>query len=319
MNGAWGKGVSAVLDVQGCNYILAGDIDSFHRQFPKQPIVFSECGAVGSTRGVYVTDKARGHLSAYDRNPLIGHTCEQTWTYFLKRPFVAGGFYWTGFDSRGEPAPFRWPCISSQFGLMDTCGFPKDNFHYFQAWWVSRPVLHILPHWNWHGREGEVINVWVHTNCDVVELRLNGQSLGRKKVRTGRHLEWKVRYRPGTLEARGWQAGRLVKTARVATTGEPAAIRLVPDRAAFRADGEDASAVTVQVVDARGAVVPTADNEITLQVSDNARILGVSNGDPSSHEPDKATRRRVFGGLRRRSCRPARPSEKPFWRPDHRG
>ena len=296
MNGAWGKGVSDVVDVQGCNYIACGDVDAFHRQFPAQPIVFSECGAAGSTRGVYANDEKKGHLSAYDRNPLIGHTCEQTWTYFLKRPFVSGGFIWTGFDYRGEPSPYGWPCISSQFGIMDTCGFPKDNFFYFQAWWSGRTVLHVFPHWNWSGREGEPIEVWVHANCEVVELRLNGRSLGRKRVRTGGHLEWKVKYRPGVLEARGWKGAKLVKSTRVETTGVAAGIRLMPDRPALRADGEDAAAVTVQVVDGRGRVVPTADNEISLRVT-NARILGVGNGDPSSHEPDKATRRRVFGGL----------------------
>ena len=298
MNGSWGDGLSAIVDVQGCNYIRCGDIDAFHARFPRLPIVFTESCSTVSTRGVYANDAARGYVSAYDVNvPGWGNTAEDNWLHCRKRPFVAGTFVWTGFDYRGEPTPYSWPCTGSHFGILDSCGFPKDNFHYYRAWWTDRPVLHVFPHWNWPGREGERIAVWVHSNCDRVELFLNGRSLGRKTVRPARHLAWSVPYRPGRLDARGWKRGRLVATVRVETTGAPAALRLMPDRRELCADGEDATVVNVAVVDARGRIVPVADNEMVFTVTANARILGVGNGDPSSHEPDQASRRRAFNGL----------------------
>lgn len=300
MHGSWGKGASAVLDVQGCNYIKAGNVDEFHKQFPSQPVVYTEsCSTVG-TRGIYATDTDKGYVPAYDvKGHLIGwgDPAEENWLHCLKRPFVSGTFVWTGFDYRGEPSPYAWPCISSHFGILDTCGFPKDNYYYYQAWWSDRDVLHILPHWNWPGREGERIAVWVHSNCDAVELFLNGRSQGRKRVRRDRHLEWKVPYRPGALLAKGYRKGRPPQMARVETTGPAAAIRLVPDRAGLNADNEDTALVRVEILDCRGRIVPLADNAVDFTLRTQGRILGVGNGDPSSHEPDKAARRRAFNGL----------------------
>jgi len=186
---------------------------------------------------------------------------------------------------------------------MDICGFPKDVYYYYQSWWSDRRVLHIFPHWNWPGREGQDISVWCYSNCDEVELFLNGKSLGRQRMARDCHLEWKVEYAPGRLEARGYETdcgqsgGRQVATRLVETTGTAAALRLTPDRAEIRADSKDVSIVTVAVVDAEGRVVPTAANEITFAVSEDAGIIGVANGDPSSHEPDKAENRRAFNGL----------------------
>jgi beta-galactosidase len=297
MNGGWGQGVSGVVDVQGCNYCLPY-LDDFHRQFPKQPVVYAESCSTVSTRGIYANDAARGYVSAYDVNtPGWGCSAETNWLHCLERPFVSGTFIWTGFDYRGEPTPYAWPCISSHFGILDMCGFPKDNFYYYQAWWSDRTVLHLFPHWNWAGREGQPIEVWVHSNCDEVELLLNGKSLGRQKVRLARHLEWKVPYQPGVLTAKAWKQGKLAATTKVETTGAPAAIRLTPDRPNLSADGEDTTVVNVAVVDAKGRVVPTAENELEFSVNEAARILGVGNGDPSSHERDCATRRRAFNGL----------------------
>lgn len=179
---------------------------------------------------------------------------------------------------------------------MDTCGFAKDNFYYYQAWWSGRPVLHLFPHWNWAGREGQDIEVWVHSNCDRVELFLNGKSLGAKDVTRDRHLAWTVRYEPGTLEARGTRAGQPAMTATRVTTGPAARVELVPDRATIDADGEDVSVVEVRVTDAQGRLVPTADNDITFVISGPGQVIGVGNGDPSSHEPDKSTGRRAFNG-----------------------
>lgn len=298
MNGGWGKGFSGVVDVQGFNYKHRGAIDAFHKQFPKQPSIATEEASTLATRGIYQNDKTNGFMSAYDLNkPGWGATAEDWWTFYLARPFVAGAFVWTGFDYRGEPTPYSWPCINSHFGVIDTCGFAKDDFFYYQAWWTDRPVLHLLPHWNWPGKEGQEIEVWCDSNCDEVELSLNGASLGRQPMTRNSHLVWKVKYQPGTLLAKGFKDGKELLTEKVETTGEPAAIQLTPDRDIINADGEDVSVVTVAILDAQGRLVPVADNEVSFEISPNARILGVGNGNPSSHEPDHATKRKAFNGL----------------------
>jgi len=256
-----------------------------------------------STRGIYENDKVRGYVSAYDLNhPPWAFTAEQWWTVYDERPFLAGGFAWTGFDYRGEPTPYSWPCISSHFGILDTCAFPKDNFYYYQAWWGLKPVLHLFPHWNWSGREGQEIDVWCHTNLDSVELFLNGKSLGAQRVKRASHLEWKVKYAPGTLEARGSKNGHVILTSKRETTGAPAKLVLRPDRRRIAADGEDVSVVTVEVVDAQGRNVPVASNQVNFEISGPGRLIGVGNGDPSCHEPDKPAspskaRRSAFNGL----------------------
>jgi len=297
MNGDWGKGLSDVVDIQGFNYFVS-DIDAYHRDHPRQPTMGTETASTVSTRGVYANDPARGYLSAYDLNfPRWAATAERWWSYFDARPFLAGGFAWTGFDYRGEPTPYQWPCISSHFGILDTCGFAKDNFYYYRAWWGAEPVLHLFPHWNWPGKEGQEIDVWVHSNLERVELFLNGTRIGAQDVRRDTHLAWKVPYAPGTLEARGSRGGQVVLTARRETTGAPARLLLVPDRTTISADREDAVVVEVRVVDAAGRLVPVADDEVTFQVSGPGKVIGVGNGDPSSHEADKGTVRRAFNGL----------------------
>jgi beta-galactosidase len=210
---------------------------------------------------------------------------------------MAGCFVWTGLDYKGEPTPYAWPCINSHFGIMDICGFPKDTYYYYQAWWSDKTVLHLLPHWNWPGKEGEPIDVWCHSNCDEVELALNGKSLGRQTMPRNGHLQWKVPYAPGKLEANGFRGGQKIAAEVVETTGTPAKLRLTPDRTIFSADGEDVILVRVAVLDEKDRVVPTADNEVQFAVQGAGQIAGVGNGDPSSHEPDKAAQRHAFGGL----------------------
>ena len=304
MNGGWGgDGMSRVLDVQGCNYERAArprhNLENFHRQYPDKPMLGTEVASTFCTRGVYTVDKARGYVTGYDVDkPGYGATAEEWWKYFAARPYLGGGFVWTGFDYRGEPSPYEWPCISSHFGIMDTCGFAKDNFYYYKAWWGSEPTLHLFPHWNWHGREASEIDVWVHSNLAFVELVLNGKSLGKKPMERLGHLSWKVPYAPGVLVARGYDAKhRLVMSAQQETTGAPARIVLAADRPSIAADGEDISVITVSVVDAQGRAVATADNLIGFEVSGQGALIGVGNGDPSSHENDKGTTRRLFGGL----------------------
>jgi len=309
MNFGWGQGLSSVVDVQGFNYAggdrmtLAAHIDEFHQKFPKQPTIGTETGSTVSTRGIYQNDKVKGYVSAYDINhPPWAHTAEYWWSVYAERPFLSGGFCWTGFDYRGEPTPYSWPCISSHFGILDTCGFPKDNFFYYQAWWGSKPALHLFPHWNWSGKEGQEIDVWCHSNLDSVELFLNGQSLGSKPVKRNSHVEWKVKYAPGAIEARGSKNGQVVLTDKRETTGPPTKLVLRPDRERVDANGEDVSVVSVDVVDAQSRLVPTASNQVTFRITGPGRIIGVGNGDPSCHEPDTPAspteaRRSAFSGL----------------------
>ena len=201
-SGNWGKGVSIPIDVMGFNYYTHGSTDQFHEQFPDKPSVATEEGSTFSTRGVYVEDRDRQHLTAYDENcPDWGSLAHNGWGHYADRKYVGGLFIWTGFDYRGEPTPFHWPAISSQFGILDTCGFRKDNSYYYEAWWTDKPLVHLLPHWNWPGKEGQPIRVWAHSNCDEVELFLNERSLGRQQVMRNSHVEWQVPYEPGTLIA----------------------------------------------------------------------------------------------------------------------
>ena len=298
-------GLMGTLDVRGWNYRLGDEIDNYHREHPQQPEIGTEQGSTVSTRGIYETDKARGYVSAYDTNfPHWASTSEKWVSYFADRPWLSGGFYWTGFDYRGEPTPYKWPCINSHFGILDTCGFPKDNFWYYQASWTDKPVIHLLPHWNWAGKEGQNINVWCYANCAQVELFLNGKSLGRKDMPVNQHLEWEVPYAPGTLSAKGYDTnGVVVSSTQVETTGAPASIELVPDRTSISAaDGEDVSVITVSVHDGPGRLVPTATNMVQFAIEGPGKILGVGNGDPSCHEPDQYAsqsdyKRSVFNGL----------------------
>jgi beta-galactosidase len=283
--------------MEGFNYNLAS-IDEYHRSHPRQPLIGSETASTLSTRGIYQTDKIRNWVSAYDVNQTDwSELAEQWWKFYAARDYLPGGFAWTGFDYRGEPTPYGWPSISSQFGIVDLCGFPKDNFYYYQAWWGHAPVLHLFPHWNWQQRLGEPVSVWVHSNLEEVELFLNGRSQGRRKVEPLTHLEWQVKYEPGAIEARGMRGGKVVMTTRRETTGAPQTIRLSADRSEIAADGEDIVMVRVEVLDSAGRQVPTADNLIQFKISGPGVLLGVGNGDPNCQESDKAPMRSLFNGL----------------------
>jgi len=298
MDSKWGQGITAVVDVQGFNYTDAPGIDEFHRKFPKQPTIGSEVRGAAATRGIYANDKDQGYVSSYDETfDPVAPTAEGWWRIYAERPFLAGALIWTGFDYRGEPWPNQWPCINSHSEIMDVCGFPKDNYYYYQAWWTEKPVLHLFPHWNWPGREGQEVDVRCYTNLDRVELFLNGASLGVQEVRKNSHVAWKVPYATGILEARGFKGGQQVLVAKRETTGGPARIALLSDRQEILANGEDVAVVEVQVLDKEGRLVPVADNESAFQLSGEGKVIGVGNGDPSSHEPDKAHRRRAFNGL----------------------
>jgi beta-galactosidase len=292
-----GRGGLAVCDVKGYNYRDAS-VEAYHQANPNVPVIGTENVSAVGTRGIYVTDREKGIVSSYDPYTTTGRASAEGWWRFCSaRPWLAGGFVWTGFDYRGEPSPYGWPNISSQYGIIDTCGFPKDTFFYYQSWWTAKPVLHLFPHWNWPGLEGKEIAVWVHSNLDRVELFHNGRSLGAKEMPKDSHLAWNVEYAPGTIEARGYKDGQQVMTARRDTTGPPAKLFMRADRPEIAADGEDVAMLAVEVQDAEGRVVPVTDNEVAFHVSGAGKLLGVGNGDPTSHESDIGSTRRAFSGL----------------------
>ena len=293
-----GSGFSSVLDVNGFNYAL-GSQDTYHASNPAEPIIGTETSSLVSDRGIYTNDPANGFVWGYDienSNVGWGEAAETWWSYYDARPWSSGGFSWTGFDYRGEPTPYGWPCINSHFGTLDTCGFPKDNFYYYQANWTLKPVLHLYPHWNW-STTGQPVNIWAFGNCQAVELFVNGASQGRHTLSVQGHVEWdNVPYAPGTLQAVGYDNGVPTITNTVVTTGAPASLALIADRNAILNDGSDVAVVTVEVLDGAGRVVPTATNLVNFAVTGGS-MLGVGNGNPSSHEPDQATQRSVFNGL----------------------
>jgi beta-galactosidase len=297
VNGSYDKPLAPSLEVMGFNYNLQ-DPDRYHAAHPAQFLIGSETASSVATRGVYITDKLRNWVSAYDVNqPGWGETDEEWWKFYASRKWLSGGFAWTGFDYRGEPTPYGWPSVSSQFGIVDTCGFAKDAYYYYKAWWGSEPVLHLFPHWNWDNREGEPIRVWVHSNLEEVELLVNGVTQGRKKVEPLTHLEWSVRYEAGMIEARGFKNGKVVLTDKRQTTGAPAKLVLTADRTNLLADGEDLVLVRIETVDKNGLLVPTADNFVRLSVTGEGALIGVGNGDPNCQESDKHPSRSLFNGL----------------------
>ncbi len=295
-------GVNEVIPIRGFNYRHALVAD-YHREHPNQPVMGTEMGSTVSTRGEYARDTIRNYLPDHDMNaPWWATTAETWWKVAAANKYWQGGFIWTGFDYRGEPTPFRWPNINSHFGVMDVCGFPKNIYYYYQSWWTDKDVLNIAPHWNWTikwGQPAPVIDVWVNSNADSVELLLNGKSLGRKTMPRNGHLQWDVVYAPGTLEAIGYKKGRILK-AKVETTGAPAEIVLTPYKTTLVADGHDISVMKISIIDREGHEVPNANNMIRFRIKGPGKIIGVGNGDPSSHEPDKCTdgawQRSAFNG-----------------------
>ena len=290
------KGVSNALDIIGFNYHLEFP-EGFHKRHPDKAVYGSETSSAISTRGMYVTDPLRNLVNDYNGVVPWGETAEQWWTFYGTREWPAGGFAWTGFDYRGEPTPYGWPSISSQFGIIDTCGFPKDTFYYYKAWWGNEPSLHLFPHWNFEGREGDEIPVWVYTNAEEAELVVNGKSVGSKKVPHLGHVEWKVKYEPGSIEARASKGGKVVLTEKRETTGPAAAIRLSADRTTINADGEDVAVLKVEALDKEGRFVPTAGNLVGFKISGEGALIGVGNGDPNCQESDREPKRSLFNGL----------------------
>ncbi len=295
--------VSMAVDVVGFNY-QQGSYDEFHRLHPGIPLTSSEDTSAFMTRGEYSTVKESNVISSYDDDikgvtrASWGATHRNAWQRIAERPFVAGGFVWTGFDYRGEPTPHQWPSAGSFFGCMDLCGFPKTAFFLHQAQWIKdRPVLEIVPHWNWKGNEGKPVRVMVMSNARKAELFLNGASLGEKDVDPVDMVSWEVPYAPGKLEVIARTDGKEIARKVVETTGEGVALELIPDRTEIAGDGQDALPVTVRVVDEQGRPVPTAASMVEFSVKGPVSLIGLGNGDPNCHEPEKGVAHSLFNGL----------------------
>ena len=293
ISGGWDDGSGTIPQVIGYNYIAQGDIDAHHAKFPWQASIGTEEANTHQTRGVTITDFQKAHV-ALTHGSQPNRSAEFGWQFYAARPFLSGLFYWTGFDYRGESNPFNWPAVVNQSGSFDLCGFQKDIYYYFKSWWGNEPVLHILRHpYVPSGQEGSEESedkgnhIIVFSNCEQVELFLDNISLGKQTMPVNGHLEWKVQYRPGILSARGYKGGREIISDEVRNAGEPAGIRLSADRTTLQAEGEDVSVITVSVNDAGGLMVPTADNPIRFSLKGPGKIIGVGNGDPTSHEPDR--------------------------------
>ena len=316
----------ALLDVVGYNYVdrwrdRKEKYYSIDRHaFPRRRFVGTESEAMGGIRGGYpdlfpANAPAAGSFFQFLRGRNVD--VEQLWKFVSTYDYVAGDFMWTGIDHLGEA---RWPMKSSSSGVIDTCGFKKDGFYFYQSQWTDKPVLHVFPHWNWEGKEGQIIPVTCFTNCHTVELFLNGRSLGvkgyafprlgmegrwgnlpnRAKVlrTTGDlHLSWDVLYEPGALRAVGTKDGKIIATAEIFTTGQPASIGLSSDRESLVTDQQDVAHVAVYILDDKGRVVPTANNEVTFEIEGAGLLLGTDNGDSASHEDYKSNRRKAFNGL----------------------
>jgi beta-galactosidase len=292
--------IAAILDLAGYNY-HPRFYDEQHKKYPHWKMFASETVSAVRSRGVYKTPASEKVLrgddnqcSSYDNGSDPGaSTARVSYTNVNSRKFIAGEFIWTGFDYIGEPWPYEWVAKSSYFGIIDTCGFPKDIYYFYQSKWTTEPMVHVLPHWNWS--VGTKVSVWVYSNCDTVELFLNGVSQGVKTVGDSLNLSWDVNWEPGTIRAKGVK-GNTVVNDQSATAGAPAKVKLKPDRTRITANGKDLVFIETNITDVEGVLAPNATNKVDFSVSGPATIVGVDNGNPISYEPYKSSSRSAFSG-----------------------
>ena len=312
-----GEGIRQDPEFEGTDRIrTAPQYPAFHSRFPEKMIYSSETASALSSRGVYffpvsdaisapVRDGRGGdsrikHVSAYELHAVdFGSTPEKVFSSLEKHPYVAGEFVWTGWDYLGEPTPY-YDARSSYSGIIDLAGFKKDRFYLYQSHWrPDLPMVHILPHWNWPGREGLVTPVHIFTSGDEVELFLNGQSLGRKKKEPFQYrLRWDdVKYEPGILKAVSYKNGKLWAESVKKTSGEAARIQISADRTDLKASGTDLSFITVTVTDMEGNIVPEASHKIAFSVEGPAEIVATDNGDPTDMTAFPSLSRSTFNGM----------------------
>lgn len=298
MNHGWNDNAyEECIDIVGYNY--GQREDQYFKDaiaYPERLMLATETTSSLTTRGVYKSVEELGHLNNYETD-LAGHCTDarKSWKDLLALPRLTGIFVWTGFDYRGEPSTAAWPCISANYGIMDICGMPKDTYYYYQTVWKDEPMIHLFPHWN--HKTGETVQVRLFTNCDSFELRLNGVSLGLQTVADIHdYYDTPVVFEEGTLTAIGYKDGKEVCQKSVTTAGKAEKLTMLPYKRVLLDDGEDAVVVHVGVLDSHGVPVPEASNLIQFEIRGGAKILGVCNGDPSCHEPDRATQRSAFNG-----------------------
>jgi beta-galactosidase len=299
------------FDVLGLNY-WQDRYEKIHKEFGNKPLLCTESSAVVSTRGEYhfpVKRVPKGYhdkslqISSYDiANCGFGDLPDVEFKLQQEHEWLMGEFVWSGFDYHGEPDPYEdmWPAHSSYFGIVDMCGFKKDRFYLYQSQWTDEPMVHLLPHWNWPGREGETTPIYCYTNCASAELFVNGQSLGKKEKGTGKfRLKWNdVVYQPGSIKAIGYDdKGKVLCEKEMRTAGKPYKVELIAGRETINADGEDLCFVTARIVDNEGNLCPLADNLVSFKVEGDGEIACVGNGNPISHEPYQAKQRKAFHGL----------------------
>ncbi len=289
------EGCADKLDVCGINYIM-DSYDKLHEKHPGLCIIGSETTSTFAVRDCYKTDRQKHEFSCYDEDPADwGATVRQTWNIIRHRDFAAGAFIWTGFDYLGEPTPFEWPSVSSFFGMMDICGFAKDGFYMCKAYFSDEPVVHVLPHWNFTGHEGETIRVMSHTNCEQAELFVNGKSFGRQDINIDEQAYWNVPFEAGELKLVGYNGGKAVAEDIRTTAGKAARILLCPFEKSICADGVDAAVVNIIAVDKDGNEVTDFEKKISLSC-EGGEIIGTSNGDPNCHEEFTSAQRSLFHG-----------------------
>lgn len=303
MNGGYTKdGFLSVEDLLGMNYHNT-EFTKIHGEFPHFMIFGSEDINSKSSRGTVTTSQATGLCAEYGcwltpQGTPNGGEPWLSWAPVMENPFVAGEFVWTGFDYRGEPNPFSWPAVTSQVGAMDLCGFPKSVYYYWKAWWGRNPSVYIFPSWNFPKTMiGKNVLVRSYSNCDRVELFLNGKSLGTQDMPRDQYLDWQAPYAPGILTARGYDRGRVTAEYTLHTAGPAVALRLTDESPHLTANGEDIAPIKVEVLDADGRIVPDAENLIQFSVSGLGTLAGVANGNPASHEANLASQRQAFRGL----------------------
>ena len=298
-----------IYDAYGINYgesyMSAGKYDALREMYPQMKLLNTENASWFSTRGIYKDDAERGYCSCYgsrfammggEGGPNAGGTARpaQMWQFYNENPITGGFFIWTGFDYRGEPSPKREFLVSSNFGVMDICGFAKDDYYYYQSVLKKEPMIHIMPHWTWE-TEGEQKEIRLYTNCSEAELFLNGKSLGRKEL-TGSWITYETAYEPGELLAVGYLGTEKAAEDRKQTAGKAAVLCLSANRDSLHSDGSDVGFVTISVCDKDGIEVPDASSFITVEVSGAGALLGIGNGDPNCREDDKCGKRHAFSG-----------------------
>jgi len=312
-----GEGIRQEPEFEGTERIrTAPQYDAFHAKFPDKVIIGTETASAFSSRGIYlfpvskeisapVRDGRGGdskicQVSSYELHAVdFGSTADKVFGSLERHPFVAGEFVWTGFDYIGEPTPY-YEARSSYNGIVDLAGFKKDRFYLYQAHWRPElPMVHILPHWNWSERSGQVTPVHVFTSGDEAELFLNGKSLGKKKKGEYEYrLHWdNVIYEPGELRVIAYKNGNKWEEEVVKTTGEATQLRVSADRTQILADGKDLSFITVQITDKDGLIVPRSNNLIEFSVEGPGEIVATDNGDSYNMESFASLNHKAFNGL----------------------